>query len=77
MSAAAAPPAPGARPPAHPDIVVVDPQVLKSLQARDEAANFKCKGGMMDCDGDRRAFAKKQYQDFLKRRAGEEGRAGQ
>jgi len=29
--------------------------------------NFKCKGGMMDCDGDRREFAKKQYENFKKR----------
>lgn len=28
---------------------------------------FKCKAGMMDCDGDRRAFAKKQWAEFLER----------
>ena len=38
--------------------------------ARDEAADFKCKGGMMDCDGDRREFAKKQTANFLARGKG-------
>jgi hypothetical protein len=51
----------------HPEISVAAPSVLSSLNARDEAMNFKCKGGMMDCDGDRREFAKKQYENFKKR----------
>jgi hypothetical protein len=29
--------------------------------------DFKCKGGMFDCDSDRRAYAKKQWQSFLAR----------
>ena len=38
-----------------------------SLKARDEAMDFKCKGGMFDCDSDRRAYAKQQWQSFLAR----------
>ena len=37
---------------------------------------FKCKGGMFDCDGDRRQFAKKQYENFKKRMDGGEGGNG-
>lgn len=37
------------------------------MARRDEAADFKCKGGMMDCDGDRRQFAKNQWKQFLAR----------
>ena len=32
-----------------------------------EAASVKCKGGMMDCDGDRREYAKKQMENFASR----------
>jgi hypothetical protein len=67
---------PPPRPAAHPDIAVADPSVLAALRARDAAADFKCKGGMFDCDGDRRAFAKKQYASFLARRAAAEGGGG-
>ena len=28
---------------------------------------FKCKGGMMDCDGDRREYARKQTESFVAR----------
>ncbi len=31
---------------------------------RDEAMTMKCES-MFDCDGDRRDFAKKQYEDWL------------
>ena len=40
---------------------------MEGLKRRDEAMQFKCKGGMMDCDGDRRAYAKKQTEDFIAR----------
>lgn len=42
------------------DFVVVDPSVKEYMDRRDEAMSFKCKGGMMDCDGDRREFARNQ-----------------
>jgi len=34
---------------------------------RDEAMANKCPGGMMDCDGDRREYAKEQYKNFEKK----------
>ena len=37
-----------------------------------EAVSVKCQGGMMDCDGDRRDYAKKQMENFSKRGTGEE-----
>lgn len=42
------------------------------MEARDEAMDFKCKGGMMDCDGDRREFAKAQWDNYQKRMLGQE-----
>ena len=45
-------------------------QTKNPTSARDEAADFKCKGGMMDCDGDRREFAKNQTKNFLARGKG-------
>jgi hypothetical protein len=65
---AAAPPAPS-REATPPEITIAAPSVLSSINARDEAMRFKCSGGMMDCDGDRREFAKKQYENFKKRAA--------
>ena len=44
---------------------------MEGLKRRDEAMQFKCKGGMMDCDGDRREYAKKQTEAFVKRVSGE------
>ena len=35
------------------------------MDARDEAMTNKCPGGMFDCDGDRRDYAKAQFQDWL------------
>eukprot|EP00878_Enallax_costatus_P003501 GHUV01003715.1.p1 GENE.GHUV01003715.1~~GHUV01003715.1.p1 ORF type:complete len:152 (+),score=48.72 GHUV01003715.1:129-584(+) len=35
------------------------------MDMRDDAMDFQCKGGMFDCDGDRREFAHKQYMDWL------------
>ena len=32
--------------------------------------SFKCKGGMMDCDADRREFARKQIENLAARAAG-------
>ena len=69
-------PPPPSRTPAHPEITIASPSVLSSLNARDEAMGFKCKGGMFDCDGDRRQFAKKQYENFKKRMDGGEGGNG-
>lgn len=37
------------------------------MTRRDEAADFKCKGGMFDCDSDRRDYAKAQWKRFLAR----------
>ena len=42
----------------------------KHFSARDEAADFKCKGGMFDCDSDRREYAKNQTRNFLARGKG-------
>lgn len=39
----------------------------EAMEARDEAMDFKCKAGMMDCDGDRREYAKQQWADFTRR----------
>jgi hypothetical protein len=45
------------------------------MKRRDEAMQFKCKGGMMDCDGDRRDYARKQTESFVKRVSGAPGDA--
>lgn len=47
------------------NIAPVKKTVAEGLKARDEAMAFKCTGGMFDCDGDRREYAKKQYKDWL------------
>ena len=39
--------------------------------------DFKCKGGMFDCDSDRRAYAKKQWQSFLARDGKKKGAAAE
>ncbi|CAL6391237.1 unnamed protein product [Bathycoccus prasinos] len=49
------------------DFVLVDPSVKEYMDQRDEAMSFKCKGGMMDCDGDRREFARAQAQSLSER----------
>mmetsp|Transcript_36021 Transcript_36021/g.102005 ORF Transcript_36021/g.102005 Transcript_36021/m.102005 type:complete len:180 (-) Transcript_36021:256-795(-) len=49
------------------DIVPVSPEVAAALAMRDEAAAYKCSGGMMDCDNNRRDYAKKQMENFKKR----------
>jgi hypothetical protein len=53
------------------DFVFASPEAVAGLARRDEAMQFKCKGGMMDCDGDRREYAKKQGESLAKRAAGE------
>eukprot|EP00873_Tetraselmis_striata_P032918 jgi/Tetstr1/453182/TSEL_040199.t1 len=49
------------------DIQMVSPEVAAALASRDEAMAFQCRGGMMDCDGDRRDYAKTQMDNFSKR----------
>jgi len=49
------------------DFVVVDPAVKEYMDRRDDAMSFKCKGGMMDCDGDRREFARNQAEGLKTR----------
>ncbi len=61
-----------AAPPARAvDFVFADAAAVEGLRRRDEAMQFKCKGGMMDCDGDRREYARAQVESFAKRGAGE------
>ncbi|KAF8055595.1 hypothetical protein HT031_006714 [Scenedesmus sp. PABB004] len=64
---AAAEPA-GKEAPAPPIAISIAPlnaAAKRSLDRRDEAMDFACKGGMFDCDGDRSEFAHKQYADWL------------
>lgn len=49
---------------------VPEASVSEYLRRRDEAADFKCKGGMMDCDGNRREYAKQQYNNYLQKSQG-------
>ena len=49
------------------------PEAVEGLQRRDDAMQFKCKGGMMDCDGDRRDYARKQTEKFVARVSGAPG----
>lgn len=49
------------------DLSFAAPDVKASLEARDKAMDFQCKGGMFDCTGDRRDFAKDQYKNFVAR----------
>ena len=66
-SAVLAPPPPSQ---ASLDITYADKSVKQKLQDRDDAMEFKCKGGMFDCDGDRRDYAHKQYQEFVEKQTG-------
>jgi len=54
------------------DLVRVDPAVTEYMQKRDEAASFKCKGGMFDCDSDRREYARAQSEKLVARLATQE-----
>ena len=40
------------------------------MDSRDESMRIKCKS-MMDCDGDRREYAKAQAENFVRRNSGE------
>ena len=42
------------------------------MDDRDNAMRMKCEGGMMDCDGDRREYARAQTENFIRRNSGEE-----
>lgn len=54
------------------DLVRVDPTVTEYMKKRDEAASFKCKGGMFDCDSDRREYARAQSEKLVARLATQE-----
>ena len=56
----------------HAHLVIADPSVKQYMDMRDDAMRMKCEGGMMDCDGDRREYAKKQAENFVARNSGEE-----
>jgi hypothetical protein len=58
-----------ARDPARP----APPLQVEGMRRRDEAMQFKCKGGMMDCDGDRREYARKQGDNFVAKATGAPG----
>ena len=49
------------------DIVIADPSVKQYMDSRDDAMRMKCEGGMMDCDGDRREYARAQSENFILR----------
>ena len=53
------------------DFEIMDPSVKEYLDSRDDAMRMKCEGGMMDCDGDRRTYAKAQSANFVRRNSGE------
>jgi hypothetical protein len=53
------------------DFVFASPAAVEGLRRRDEAMQFKCRGGMMDCDGDRREYARKQTANFVAKASGE------
>ena len=42
------------------DMQIVDSTTTEYMRRRDEAASFKCSGGMFDCDSDRREYARAQ-----------------
>ena len=49
------------------DMQIVDSQTRDYMKRRDEAAAFKCTGGMFDCDSDRREYARAQgFPDWYK-----------
>jgi hypothetical protein len=49
------------------DLVIADPSVKQYMDSRDDAMRMKCEGGMMDCDGDRREYARAQSENFILR----------
>ena len=53
------------------DFEIMDPSVKEYMDSRDDAMRMKCEGGMMDCDGDRRTYAKAQSANFVRRNSGE------
>ncbi|GMH40140.1 hypothetical protein BSKO_08044 [Bryopsis sp. KO-2023] len=52
------------------EVTKVPAAAAEGIKRRDEAMEWRCKGGMFDCDGDRRDYAKKQYKDFLDKSKG-------
>ena len=53
------------------DLVIVDPSVKQYMDSRDDAMRMKREGGMMDCDGDRREYAKQATENFIRRNSGD------
>ena len=51
--------------------MIVDPSVKQYMDSRDDAMRMKCEGGMMDCDGDRREYAKQATENFIRRNSGD------
>lgn len=49
------------------DMQIVDSQTRDYMKRRDEAAAFKCTGGMFDCDSDRREYARAQSERLAAR----------
>ena len=49
------------------DLVIAEPSVKQYMDSRDDAMRMKCEGGMMDCDGDRREYARAQSENFILR----------
>jgi len=49
------------------DMQIVDSQTRDYMKRRDEAAAFKCTGGMFDCDSDRREYARAQSERMAAR----------
>lgn len=46
-------------------ITPINKKAKDYMDMRDDAMEYQCKGGMFDCDGDRRDFAHKQYKEWL------------
>eukprot|EP00882_Tetradesmus_deserticola_P031646 GHRQ01035800.1.p5 GENE.GHRQ01035800.1~~GHRQ01035800.1.p5 ORF type:complete len:125 (+),score=58.56 GHRQ01035800.1:1162-1536(+) len=46
-------------------IAPINSSAKSYMDMRDDAMEYQCKGGMFDCDGDRRDFAHKQWMDWL------------
>ena len=53
------------------DFVIVDKSVKEYMDSRDDAMRMQCEGGMMDCNGDRREYARAQSDNFIRRNSGE------
>ena len=49
------------------DLVIADPSVKQYMDSRDDAMRMKCEVSMMDCDGDRREYARAQSENFILR----------